>query len=145
MKPGIDYIGVGCGALIFNDQGQMLLMQRAKGAANEPGFWAKPGGAIEFEETAEQAIKREIKEELNIDIEIIGWLPHVDHKTAEGQHWVAINFVAKVVGGELTNMEPHKCDAVEWFDFDALPEKLNQVTTEPIEQYKKGNVIMRAV
>ncbi|MEN9328408.1 MAG: hypothetical protein RI947_1216 [Candidatus Parcubacteria bacterium] len=54
-------------ALIKDAEGQLLLVKRAK----EPEIykWSLPGGKVELEETAEEAIKREIEEELNLEFE----------------------------------------------------------------------------
>lgn len=138
MTSGIDYIGVGCGALIINDKNETLLIKRGDKSRNEVGFWGKPGGAVEFGEKVEDAVKRELKEELNIDIEIIKFLSYTDHIIkSENQHWLVINYIAKIIGGELKNMEPEKIDEIGWFKFDNLPEKLNQTAVEPIEEYLK--------
>ncbi|EKE25488.1 MAG: MutT/nudix family protein [uncultured bacterium] len=142
MKPGKDYIGVGGGVLIFNDSNEVLLMKRGTKAKNEAGWWSKPGGSVEYGEKASEMAKREIKEELNIDIEITGLLPHTDHIIEnEGQHWLAINFIGKVVGGELKNMEPHKCEEVRWFKLNEIPEMIVQNTAEGIENYRNGKYI----
>ena len=66
FKIGQDCIGVGAGALILNDLEQILLTLRGKAAKNEVGKWELPGGAVEFGETIEQALKREVKEELKL-------------------------------------------------------------------------------
>lgn len=52
--------------LIFNNKGELLLTKRAV----EPckGMLDLPGGFVDIKETAEEAIVREIKEELNIDV-----------------------------------------------------------------------------
>ena len=63
MKKGVDYIGVGVGAAIFNREGKLFLTLRGKKAKNERGKWEIPGGGVEFGETFEQALKRELKEE----------------------------------------------------------------------------------
>lgn len=136
LLQGKDYIGVGGGVLILNDQGDVLLIKRGKGVRNESGWWSKPGGGVKFGETAIEAMKREMKEELDIEIEITGYLPHTDHIiVSEGQHWASFNFVAHIIKGEPKNMEPDKCDAVKWFSLDHLPEKLTHTTIEPIENY----------
>jgi len=44
MKAGVDYIGVGGGALIFNKKGEVLLLQRTANSKNQAGQWSKPGG-----------------------------------------------------------------------------------------------------
>jgi len=64
MKAGIDYIGVSVGALLINDNGEILLQKRSQHVKNEKGKWEAPGGAVEFNERREDAIRREIKEEL---------------------------------------------------------------------------------
>jgi len=137
-KQGKDYIGVGGGVLIFNDHGQVLLLKRTTNSRNEAGYWCKPGGTIEFGEKAEEAMIREIKEEVNIDIKIKEFLCFSNHIIEdENQHWIALHFVAEMVGGELKNMEPHKHDSLEWFDLDNLPDKLTQTLIDPLEEYIK--------
>jgi len=136
LLQGKDYIGVGGGVLIVNDDGDVLLMKRGRDVRNESGWWSKPGGGVKFGETAIEAMKREMKEELDIEIEITGYLPHTDHIIeSENQHWASFNFIAYITKGEPKNMEPEKCDAIKWFALDKLPKKITQTTSEPIENY----------
>ena len=138
MQPGKDFIGVGCGALIVNDKNETLLIKRTSKSRNEAGFWSKPGGLVDFGETVEDAIKREIKEELGIEIELADYLGYTDHIiSAEKQHWVAINYSAKIVNGEPRIMEPEKIDEIRWFKFNDLPEKMTQTTRESVQVYLK--------
>ncbi len=139
---GKDYVGVGGGCLILNDKDEVLLMKRAGEVRNEAGWWSKPGGGVDFGETAEKAMIREMKEELDIKVEIIGYLPHTNHFTKDKeQHWVALNFVAKIISGKPKIMEPHKCDKVDWFSMNKLPKKITQTTEEPIKNYLDGKWI----
>ncbi|MBI3342953.1 NUDIX domain-containing protein, partial [Candidatus Gottesmanbacteria bacterium] len=57
MQRGIDYIGVGVGAAIFNRERKLFLTLRGKKAKNERGTWEIPGGSVEFGETLENALK----------------------------------------------------------------------------------------
>lgn len=142
QREGKDFIGVGGGVLIVDEQDRILLMKRGEGARNEVGSWSKPGGTVDYGEKVAQALQREIKEELNIDIIMVGYLPHVDHIIAsENQHWVAFNYIAKIVGGELKNMEPHKCDEIAWFTTEDLPHNLTLTTKEPVANYISGKYI----
>jgi 8-oxo-dGTP diphosphatase len=142
LKPGKDYIGVGGGVLILDDQDRTLLIKRAGDVKNEAGWWSKPGGTIDYGEKVIDAMKREIKEELDIEIEINGYLLHTDHVIKEdNQHWVAFNYIAKIESGKPKNMEPHKCDEISWFTLDNLPEKITQTTKEPIKNYLAGRYI----
>jgi len=61
-------------ALIINSQFQVFAAQRSS-TMNLPLKWELPGGKIEQNETPEECLIREIKEELNIEIEIINRLP----------------------------------------------------------------------
>jgi len=136
LKPGKDHIGVGAGVLILNDNDEVLLKKRGQKSRNEIGWWEKSGGLIEFGEKILPAVRREVKEELNVEIEIIGYFPHTDHIiTRENQHWVAINYLAKIKRGKLKNMEPHKCEELKWFNLDRLPKKIVQPTRESIRNY----------
>jgi 8-oxo-dGTP diphosphatase len=139
MKQGTDYIGIGCGALIINNKNETLLMKRGPMSKNEIGFWSKPGGSVEFGEKVENAIKREIKEELDIEIELIKFLDYTDHIIkSENQHWIAFNYLAKIIKGEPKIMEPDKHDEIKWFSLDDLPDNITQTTKEPIEKYLKS-------
>ncbi|HHW71526.1 MAG TPA: NUDIX domain-containing protein [Clostridiales bacterium] len=132
MVQGRDYIGVGVGAVILNDKGEVLLLLRER--APEAGCWSIPGGKVELFETIEEAIKREVKEELGVDIDIIELLGVTDHIVeTEEVHWVAPTFLANIVGGQVRNMEPKKHEEVKWFSVEALPENITITTQRGIE------------
>ena len=139
MKSGVDCIGVGCGALIINDKNEALLVKRGVKSKNEVGVWSKPGGAVEFGEKVEDAVKREIKEELGVGIELSKFLGFTNHIIkSENQHWVTFNYLAKIIEGEPKIMEPEKIAEIKWFNLKNLPEKLSQTTSEPIKDYLKS-------
>lgn len=122
MKPGKDFIGLGCGAVIRNSAGKILLMQRGPKSKNEAGTWTIPGGSVEFGETMAQAAVREIKEELGIDIKILKQYGCADHiMPQEGQHWVSTIFECGIVAGEPKIMEPEKCSEIGWYALEEMP------------------------
>lgn len=85
--------------IIENNDGDILIAKR-NSKKSQGGLWEFPGGKIEKNESADDAIKREIKEELNIDIEINKWLIEKRHEYPEK----TINLIlcsAKWIGGEL--------------------------------------------
>ena len=58
-------------AIIISD-GKVLLIKR--GTEPFKGFWATPGGHIDWDETIEEAIKREVKEETNLEVRKLTFL-----------------------------------------------------------------------
>jgi 8-oxo-dGTP diphosphatase len=129
MKPGTDYIGVGVGAFILNDTGEVLLMRRGPGSKSEVCAWALPGGRVEFNETLRDAVMRETREELGIELDIDGQLPAFDHILPdESQHWITSIFTARVSSGEPAIQETEKCDEIGWFPLDALPSPIARMS-----------------
>lgn len=136
MKIGKDYIGVGVGAFILNEKNQLLLQKRAK--SPEKGHWCIPGGKLEMFETLEHAVIREIKEETDLDIEVIklmGVCDHIIHN--EDAHWVAMSYLCRIKSGVPKIMEPDKALEMEWFDLNNLPSKLTITAKKALENYKK--------
>lgn len=142
LKPGKDYIGVGGGVLIFNKKGEIFLAKRSGQVKNQAGWWCKPGGTVKYGEKAIPAMKREIREEHGIEIDIWGYLPHVDQiLKEEKQHWLAVSYIADLKSGTPKIMEPHKCAEIGWFNIKKLPKKTTQTTREPIKNYLAGKFI----
>lgn len=137
MKIGKDYIGVGVGAFIINENNHLLLQKRAVPA--EKDHWCIPGGRLEMFETLENAVIRETKEETDLDIEVIKMIGVCDHIIKEeSAHWVATSFLCKIKSGVPKIMEPDKASDLRWFDLDKLPEKLTITTKKALRDYNKN-------
>lgn len=65
------YAMAGVPVIIKNSKGEILLGKREKDAPCYPNMWGLPGGIIEYNETIEQTAKRELKEEIGINVRII--------------------------------------------------------------------------
>jgi mutator protein MutT len=136
MIAGRDYIGVGVGALVFNDAGEIFLAQRGPAATNERGCWEFPGGKVGFGETLADAIAREFREEYGMEIAITGLLCVNDHiLPGEQQHWVSPTFLARHMAGTPRILEREKCTAIGWFSITALPEPLSMITRDDVRAY----------
>lgn len=88
---------VGVGAVIWRGTESLLLVRRGK--APRLGEWSLPGGHIEWGETVEEALAREVREETSLEIEIAG-LIDVANLIAEDSHYVLIDFSAHWRSGE---------------------------------------------
>lgn len=142
MQKGIDYIGVGVGALIFNDEGKFLMTRRGPKAKNERGKWEIPGGGVEFGETFKEAIKREVNEELGVEISVGEMHSLCDHIIPdEHQHWIAPTYRCTISSGTPKILEPEKCSEIGWFTIEeALKVPLSIVTAHDIEILQRKSV-----
>jgi 8-oxo-dGTP diphosphatase len=92
----------GVGVVVVRD-GCILLVERGRGA--HVGKWAVPGGKVAYGESLREAAAREVREEtgLTIDVGDAIWVGEaIDPGTPPGFHFVLIDFLASVVGGELS-------------------------------------------
>lgn len=136
MKPGKDYIGVGVGAFIVNDRNEFLMLLRSKDSKVEPGTWMIPGGKVDFNEKMEDTVKREIMEEIGVELEVVEPIKTNDH-IIPGQHWVTTTFLCKIKGGEPVIKEPHKHDDIKWFKMDEMPGNLSVASANSLNAYKE--------
>jgi len=95
-------------AIILRDKA-ILIAQRALGQ-NLATKWEFPGGKIESGETPQECLKREIKEELNVDIEVLDFFSESIYKYNSGTIKL-MSFWCKWLSGDLT-LNVHS--RIEW-------------------------------
>ena len=127
--------GVGCGAAILRE-GKLLLVKRLR--APEAGYWNLPGGKVDFGERVEDAVVREIAEEIGVEIALLGPLGLTQMIGLDGQHWVSPVYRARIVSGEPRNLEPHKHEAIVWADIAAPPSPLALAARDAIAALGAG-------
>jgi 8-oxo-dGTP diphosphatase len=128
LRRGIDHIGVSVSFVIHDGEGNIMLHKRGANARDEQGRWDIGGGAIEFSESIDDAIAREIKEEFCVDPIEIKFLTAYDaHRTLNDvpTHWIALVHTVQVERAKVKNGEPHKIDEIDWFTSDKLPSPLH--------------------
>ncbi len=99
-------IMIGVGAVVEDGAGRILLV---KHIPERGGFWQGkwicPGGELELGETIEEGIKREIKEETQLEIDLVAPLYPFDRIVKLNDrvylHVIYIDYLARVTGGEL--------------------------------------------
>lgn len=112
---------LGIGALILDNAGQVLLVERGKPPL--AGYWSLPGGAVEAGERLEDALVREVFEETGLRVsvdEIATVFERImpDEAGACEYHYVLIDFYCTIVSGELRAGDDSK--SVRWFHVEHL-------------------------
>lgn len=122
--------------LIENEEGCLLLQQRA-----DDGTWGHHGGAIEVDESVEDALRREVKEELNLELDKLTLFgiysgPDYHHTYPNGDETSCIDIVF-LCSQYHGNMKIQKTEVVKvaWFDEEHLPEPLCKNHQQAIYDY----------
>jgi 8-oxo-dGTP diphosphatase len=131
------YAKVGVGLLLIRD-GKVMWGKR-KGS-HGAGLWGGAGGHLEYGETAQEAILRELAEECGPDVKVknLRFLCASDFMTHYPKHYVDLGFVAEWVSGEPQVTEPDKLETWAWRDLDDIPENAFAPMIGYIEAYKTG-------
>ena len=109
-------------ACIRREGGQQVLLsyRRAPGVPGLDGKWELPGGKIEFGETPEQALIREIREEIGMEVRPLRLLPYLHTNVWEYEHAVQQVVLACYECELKEGSEPNLSDDVRWLDVSAI-------------------------
>lgn len=128
--------------IILERDGKILLARRFN-TGYADGQYQMPSGHVESNEFPAEAIIREAKEEIGIDINISDLeCVHVSYrlnKVDSAGDYVDFFFKAKKWSGELINAEPDKCDEIIWVPIDDLPKNTVSVVKEVLGRIIKGD------
>ncbi|MDP3985651.1 MAG: NUDIX domain-containing protein [bacterium] len=128
LKRGVDYIGVCCVFVCHDGNGRIVMHKRSARCRDEHGRWDCGGGSMEFGESFEDAVRREVREEYGTDIvqlNYAGVRSVVRDNNGTPTHWVAVVFAAQVRPELVRIGEPEKMDDLGWFTPDQLPTPLH--------------------
>lgn len=130
---------VGIGILLIKDG--KLLLGRRKGS-HGAGEYALPGGHLELDESFEECVLRELKEEAGpaIKVKTPRFLCVTNLRRYSPKHYVDIGMLAEWVSGEPVVAEPEKNEAWGWYDLAELPSPLFGCTDNYLESYRTGKV-----
>lgn len=113
-----DHPYIGVDIIIVNDEGMVLLERRAAQMNTYPMYWGLPGGWVEWNETAYDALKREAREELGVEIEVIKFVGK--YYDAPGVHPTKTRFglphICKIISGTPHANQPEEVSDIGWFD-----------------------------
>jgi len=121
---------------ILLEKDEKILLGRRYNTGYEDGNYQVPAGHVEEGELPTEAIIREAKEEVNV--ELVSESLELVHVGCRPKHdptgdRIDLFFKAKQWIGEVKNMEPEKCDDLNWFSLDNLPENMTFHVREALE------------
>ena len=127
---------VGLAIFLLDEEFNVLLGLRKSPVGNNT--WGLPGGKLDKNESFEDCIIRETKEETDLDLSEITYVGTTNDIMEDiDQHYVTIFFSANKYEGEVKIMEPEKCLEWKWFNPKELPENIFL----PLKNFVTGNSI----
>lgn len=109
-------------AVIADESGEKVLLQKR----SDNHKWGLPGGLMELDESIEQTVLREVKEETDLDIELVDFIgvfinPNMRWRVHDDAMVICFSFVGKIIGGNL-KINDSESLGFGYFGKDELPE-----------------------
>ena len=100
------------GVAVINDHQGKILIDRRKNEGEMGGLWEFPGGKVEAGETIEECIEREVREELDIEVEVGDRLTTITHQYQTFKVTLYVHNCRYVSG----KPQPLKCEEIHWVE-----------------------------
>ena len=129
------------GALIFDDAGRLLLIERT-----DTREWASVGGIMEPGESIEETVRREVREEVGLDLRELRFVgvfsgPGFSRTLSNGDQisMVVVAFAARHTGQPLA-IDPDEVVQAGFFALDGLPSPMRATTLQFLDAYRTAAV-----
>lgn len=136
---GVSFVGITTVFFCYDGKGRFFMAKRSNKARDEQGKWEIGGGGLKWGLTAEENMRREVKEEYNGDVLKSDFLGYWDvlRELPDGTktHWLALAFAALVDPAPIRINEPEMFDDCGWFTLDNLPSPLHSQTPYFFEKF----------
>lgn len=128
-----------CYGIIRNDKWETLFQKRANTWFRD-GMYQLPSGHMEWKESMKECMKREMKEELGIDIQDSDlMLEHISHRVSKDRVYFDVYFSIKTYTWTLVNNELEKCSSIDFIDLENITEpELFEYDVDVINAIAKG-------
>ncbi len=128
------------GGFIRNKLGEILFVKRSENDSFLPGSWELPGGGVEYGENIEKTLRREIKEECGLDVEVGFPIAVSDYYMKDDNkeiQRIEIVFLCKLLNPAQTMLLSHEHSEYKWVSS-------NKISNLKLSSYMK-NIVNNAL
>lgn len=111
---------VTAGAIVLDPEGRILLLKHRYRAGNG---WGIPGGFLEQDEQPDEALRRELREEVGLELDSARL---VYARTLRRPRQVELHYLCRAQAAQSATPQSREIDRAAWFDPDALPPEINR-------------------
>jgi 8-oxo-dGTP pyrophosphatase MutT (NUDIX family) len=121
---GVNFVGISVVYFCHDGKGNFVMAKRGQNARDEQGMWDIGAGGLEYEDSVEETLRKEIMEEYCahvLEFEFLGYRDVRREYKGVQNHWVCLDFKVLVNPEQVKIGEPHKFDDIGWFTMSNLP------------------------
>jgi mutator protein MutT len=102
---------------LIHKNGKILIAKRAANKKIFPDQWEVPGGHVEFGESAQEAVAREVREEIHVDIIVGEPVFCFSYISSQGNHAIEVDFLATLKDeSQSIKINPEDHSEYKWVD-----------------------------
>jgi 8-oxo-dGTP diphosphatase len=138
MRAGLDFIGVNVAFHCHDGKGNILLHLRSDKCRDEHNTWDSGAGRVNFGETLEEAVTREVVEEYGcqpLEIKEITHYTNLRKHDGKQTHWLTTLYAILIDPREVKIMEPEKNLENKWYALDDLPTPLHTSLKRELDEH----------
>jgi 8-oxo-dGTP diphosphatase len=140
QQKGVSFVGVGTVFFCHDGNGKFLMSKRSQKCRDEQGRWEIAGGGLKWGVTAEDNLRREIKEEFDAFAQQIEFLGYRDVfrtlKDGTPTHWLMLDYAVEIDPKEAKRNEPDMSDDIGWFTLANQPTPVHSQHLALINKYR---------
>lgn len=138
---GVSFVGVATCFFCHDGKGKFVMAKRSINARDEQGNWDIGGGGLKWGVTAEDNVRREVKEEYGVAAQQIEFLGYRDvfRTLPDGTntHWLALDFAVMVNHSKVSIHEQDMFSDINWFTLHTIPTPLHTQLPKFFELYNE--------